>query len=217
MMNQGKRIQLRGTCGACGNQHAVRRGALAAHGYTRPYEGWGNVGTCWGAGHAPHEVSPEVAEMFLRHLTESLEKSEKRLERLRAGEVTSVMVVERNQWRGVKKDKTTQARWGRIIADETTRVQNTIYYTRLDQERVKGVLKDWAPAPLTEVPIEAKTAPRVTLSEEERERLVPVRGTGYYKLDRGRGILVLVDADKARVLGQARGLGAFMRLVDRRP
>lgn len=216
-MNQTKRVQLRGTCGACGNQHAVRRGILAAHGYVRPYEGRGNVGACWGAGHAPHEVSPEVAETLLRHLTESLEKSEKRLERLRAGEVTSVMVVERNQWRGVKKAESTQGRWNRIIADETTRVQNAIYYARIDLERVTALLKDWAPAPLTEVPIEAKTAPRVTVTEEERERLVPVRGTGYYKLDRGRGILVLVDADRARVLGQARGLGAFMRLVDRRP
>ena len=209
------RIQLRGTCGACGNQHAVRKGALANHGYTRPYEGWGNVGTCWGAGHAPHEVSPEVAKMALRYLTESLERSEKRLAQLKAGEVTEVMVTRRRETKLVRKEEVSRHDWDySVIPGEITRMRNAIHYGTQDKERVESMLKDWAPKPLAEVVVEDKAAKRNTLTEEERERLVAWRDTGFFKLDRGRGILVLVDGDKSRVLGQARGLGAFIQLVN---
>jgi len=205
------RIQMRGLCAACGNEQAVMRGVLANHGYRRPWEGWGNVGTCWGAGHSPHEVSPEVAERVREQLRVALKARKERLEALLSGAVVEIVLPDPSMrtFKTLQKGVAPAREWRFYFDSEVSATKRAIAQIETSAVRMEALLTDWAPAPLREVVVEDKAVKRNTLTEEDLLRLTPVRDTGLFRLDRGRGMYALVSADKARVLTQVRGLRAF--------
>lgn len=79
-----------GTCGCCGGNYKLRDGRLVLHGYERP--GYGYVlGSCFGVGYEPHEVSPKCAADFLaKVLLPAKAAKEAFIAKLNAGEITEL-------------------------------------------------------------------------------------------------------------------------------
>ena len=191
------------------------RGVLANHGYRRPWEGAGNVGTCWGAGHFPHEVSPEVAQRVSEQLQGALQARKTRLEVLLSGTVDEIAVYDSGTRRTitVRKCEVPAHEWRFHFCGEVSATKRAIALIEASQVRVAALLTDWAPAPLREVIVEDKAAQRLVLTEQDLARLRPVRDTGYFVSDRGRGMYALIAPDKSRVITVVRGLPQINQAV----
>lgn len=78
-----------GTCGACFENVKIPEGLIALHGYRRPGDGFVR-GRCNGTGHPAFEVAVIATEQELAQLRRELAGTRGYLERLRAGDVTSL-------------------------------------------------------------------------------------------------------------------------------
>lgn len=195
------RIQYRGLCAACGCQQAVVRGGLAQHGYRRPWDGSGNVGSCAGTGHQPNEVSPDLAKLVSSSLERDRALFEQKLAEVPS--LTSVTLFGTYKVTVVEKATAMPWQWDDAVRSEKHKFENALYHIRKAQERVAALLADWQPRALTEVVIEAK-ASKGEVTSEEIANAKPVKGwPGVSWIDRGRGSWVVV-AD-GRVCGTGRG------------
>jgi hypothetical protein len=153
------RTQIRGLCAACGCIQAVTGGLLAPHGYTRPWDGAGNIGACWGSRKRPHEVSPEVAEEAKASLVEALKLRQSILADLFHPDMEEVVVFRRGLGgkqvaESVKRAEAPAWKWDEAVRGKVCSLESEMKHIRYAQERVNALLVDWRPGVLAQVQVE---------------------------------------------------------------
>jgi hypothetical protein len=131
----------RGTCGACQRMFKVLPGTtiLAKHGFQRPHHLHQEIGRCFGAERTAHEVSPVVAQAYLKMLENGLRMARERLADLEAGRVTKLEVrgVISRELRTVEPS---DAEWPRALErerwDAERKVKHLALYVGLHEKLV---------------------------------------------------------------------------------
>lgn len=73
-------------CQICEREIKATKGLIAHHGYKRPGGGY-QTGSCSGARYLPYEISRDVIPEEILRISNYIEHTNKRLEKVKAGEV----------------------------------------------------------------------------------------------------------------------------------
>jgi hypothetical protein len=164
-----------GTCPVCERAIRVRTGKMVHHGYERPGHGH-IVGSCYGLGAAPYEVSSEGTRSYRDHVVAPrLARDETFLARLEANTVEELhyeatvpvpMTLSRGRsergsdpgWtttvarvRFDEIDPERQRLWDRVHRARLETTRSEVAWMQREVERVERLIRDWAPGELREI------------------------------------------------------------------
>lgn len=108
-----------GTCGCCeGNFKRNDAGGLVLHGFSRPW-GWGvTVGSCFGVGYQPHELSSDCAKDYIKKVIKpTIATMEQRIADLNAGTATVYYTVREQGQRKQVAVKPGEAKYADLVED----------------------------------------------------------------------------------------------------
>ena len=184
-----------GWCPVCQRDIKVRSGALVHHGYERPGKGY-IIGDCPGVHHEPYEVGTGAADYYLRiYVIPNVRETSEYLNVLRSPSGPDQLAFEhydietrrvvRNRFNGYPETlRLTRAEadalqsrlpswdegrydWARRLRIEIAQTESKLKFWRGEEDRIRGLIRDWAPQPLRTVQEEIL---RVTETRAERAR-----------------------------------------------
>ena len=145
-------------CAICGRRQKLdKQGKLVHHGF-QISNGAGDyfgqrIGSCFGVGHLPHELSNEANHAFDKLLHGMVGQKETALGRLQAGEIT-VLTRTKTEWKGIRKVSVVEQieagheDFPKLLAREITQVQADIKGLHMTIEWNRKRTDDWKPQPL---------------------------------------------------------------------
>jgi len=144
---------------------------LVHHGYQRPGIGFIS-GDCAGVGWPPWELSPNGNIAYVGALGREKLAAQEHLGRLRAGEVTQIVVKARGAWGAREHKALTPAdghKFDEALRSETINTENRIRWIAQDIDERLEAIRAWKPATLRTEQEEEQKRARVT---EERRTVI---------------------------------------------